>query len=246
MMARLLKSLLIIIALLPLAARANNLRVWEKAHALYRQKNYDSALFYYQKAATLYPGNADVCYNLGNTYYRLHRMGPAVLYYKKALLHNPSFREAKDNLLLAQARAGSRPAADNDIFFIRWWNAATDASRSTAWSIAALAFFLGLPALAYLRTVKSRKEIKPQLLIAAGALCAVCLIAAFVSARHAMMKDTAVVLTPDARITMAGRSFPVAEGTVVQLTDSNHRQWLVSLPDGRNGWMNQEQLGRIN
>src|SRR4051812_15187191 len=77
---------------------------WEKAGNFYSNKQYDSAAYYYEQIAALKPRNAAVYYNLGNSYYRLNLIGPAVLNYERALHIDPSYKEAQDNLSLTQSR----------------------------------------------------------------------------------------------------------------------------------------------
>src|ERR1700744_3575460 len=88
-------------ALHSLAAGDSNM-LWQKANELYQQKQYDSAAQCLEQIAALKPQNEIVYYNLGNTYYKLNKIAPAVLNYERALRINPDYKEAKDNLLLAQ------------------------------------------------------------------------------------------------------------------------------------------------
>src|ERR1044071_4582958 len=53
-------------------------QIWQKGNSYYAQKQYDSAAVYFEKLAAENPGNAVVYYNLGNAYYRLNQVGPAV------------------------------------------------------------------------------------------------------------------------------------------------------------------------
>src|SRR5690606_26240313 len=77
---------------------------WQKGNQYYEQKNYDSAAYYYNRIATLQPNDAEVYYNLVNTYYRLNLVGKAVLNYERALKYAPNHQLAADNLYLTQSR----------------------------------------------------------------------------------------------------------------------------------------------
>src|SRR5579875_3894304 len=107
----------------------NNL--WQKGNNYYQQKQYDSASYYYEQIAVRQPQNADVYYNLGNTYYKLNNIGLAVLNYRRALRINPDFKEAKDNLFLTESRINNRIPYSGDIFFIKWWKSLTRETRAT-------------------------------------------------------------------------------------------------------------------
>src|SRR5947199_7094884 len=91
--------------------------LWQKGNAAYQLKQYDSALYYYEQLAAQKPRNAEIYYNIGNTYYRLNRIGHAVLNYQRALKIDPGYKEAKDNLLLAQGRISNNIHDAGNIFF---------------------------------------------------------------------------------------------------------------------------------
>ncbi len=42
---------------------------WQNANRFYQQKQYDSAVVYYEKIAVLQSSNSALYYNLGNAYY---------------------------------------------------------------------------------------------------------------------------------------------------------------------------------
>src|ERR1700679_3139368 len=102
------KSYLILVIILlscfrSMAVESYNVQ-WQKGTTFYAQKQYDSAAIYFEQIAALKPQNAEVYYNLGNTYYRLNKIAPAVLNYQRALQINPDYKDAKDNLALTETR----------------------------------------------------------------------------------------------------------------------------------------------
>ena len=98
------------------SAFADGTELLEKAEAAFKQGNEflktepDKAELFYRKAADYYSSiidsgvkNAELYYNLGNTYYRLHETGNAVLNYRKALLYNTGDSRIKYNLESARS-----------------------------------------------------------------------------------------------------------------------------------------------
>src|SRR5580698_2386656 len=118
-------SAIILISCFRSIAVGNYNTQWQKGTAFYQQMQYDSAAYYFEQVAALKPQNAEVYYNLGNTYYRLNKIPQAVLNYERALRINPEHKDANENLLLTQNRIINRIQPANEIFFITWWQAVT-------------------------------------------------------------------------------------------------------------------------
>jgi hypothetical protein len=95
-------SLLILILILVLqlfSTTKNNLA--KQANSAYTKKQFSEALALYEKMENQGVQNADMYYNMGNCYYRLQKLGGAILYYKRALRLNSAHASAQKNLQLA-------------------------------------------------------------------------------------------------------------------------------------------------
>lgn len=225
--------------------------VWQKANKCYQQKQYDSAALYYEQIAALNPGNAVIYFNLGNTYYRLNKIGPAILNFERALKIDPDYKEAQDNLALTQGRISNQVHPHNDIFFVRWWESITRADRAAMWSVAALITFVLFMLTLFLRRFNSslgpRIPIQVQGVLLFVFLCVLGI--AFTASRNHTEHTGAVVMQNDAALMNAGlKGKPqalVPEGTVVKINSYNGEWIEVSLPDGRTGWMLQSLVTKI-
>ena len=223
---------------------------WKKGNVLYEQKQYDSAAHYFEQIATLKPENAEVYYNLGNTYYRLNNIGLSILNYERALRINPEYKEAKDNLLLAQSRINNHIAFTGDIFFISWWQSATRPDKATAWAVAALITFVIIILLLIVRNFqKSGNRLPVQLPGVLGFVCVCLLVFAFAAASHTMQHAGAVVMQNDAPLMnndLKGKPLAlIPEGTTVKINEEKAEWVEVSLPDGRIGWLQQGLISKI-
>jgi tetratricopeptide (TPR) repeat protein len=247
------RNLLLITAALLLSslhcfAEGNYSVQWQKGNSCYEHKQYDSAAFYYEQIAALKPLNAELYYNLGNTYYRLNKIGFAVLNYERALKINPEYKEAKDNLLLAQSRISNNINPIGEIFFIRWWNTITMPGNATTWAVIALITFLlfiGLLLLTRLR--KARAPIQLQGILVVMFLCFLSL--AFFSTKNSTQRSGAVIMEGDAPLMnreLKGKPLMlVPEGTVVKIEQEQNGWVQVKLPNGREGWLQQSLVIRI-
>jgi tetratricopeptide (TPR) repeat protein len=223
---------------------------WQRATALYDQKEYDSSASYFEQIAKLKPANAVVYYNLGNAYYRANRVAPAILNYERALKADPDYKDAKDNLALAQNRIPNHLVESGDIFFVRWWRGMTGPNRATMWAVLALIFFLAVMGIAVARKYgKKGSRIPIQVPGVIGFIFCCFLFLAFISATNAYEHNTAVVMEND--VPLMGRAQRgkavgmVPEGTTVHVLGESAGWVEVSLPDGRTGWLEQGDITAI-
>ena len=231
-------------------ATGNYAAQWQKGTTFYQQMQYDSAAYYFQQIAAVKPQNAEVYYNLGNAYYRLNKIAPAVLNYQRALHLNPDYKEAKDNLALTESRISNHIQPAGDIFFIDWWNNITRADKTSQWSVTALVIFiLIILVMMARRFTKPGNSIPVQLPGVLGFVCLCFLILAFVSAKNAQQSIQAVVMQNDAPLMNSeqkGKPLSlVPEGTTVKILGEKTGWVEVALPDGRSGWIQQNLIDKI-
>ncbi len=243
-------SILILLCSLKGYATANYSVQWQKGTTCYQQMKYDSAAYFFEQIAALKPKNAEVYYNLGNTYYRLNRIGPAVVNYQRALKINPAYKEAKDNLSLTEGRIANRIHSTGDIFFIDWWENLTHPNKASSWAVAALiTFTLIITCLAVRRFVPSGEKLPVQLPGVLGFVCTIFLVLAFAAAQRTEQATAAVVMQNDAPMMngeQKGKPLSlIPEGTTVKIVGEKGNWAEITLPDGRNGWLSQSLISKI-
>lgn len=220
---------------------------WTKANRFYAAKEYDSAAFYYDKIAVTQPDDPEVYYNLGNAYYRLNHVAASILNYKRALRLQPDYKDAKDNLQLAQSRMNKKVVVSKDIFFIAWWKSLTSPSLAQFWAMAAFIVFLAFLLAQYLKHFKN-SSIHLGIFYSVGLLFVFMMIAALVSANKRVVHEEAVVMQPDAVFKTdlkTGKPEMLSEGTIVKWKSIQGNNVSVVLPDGRDGWINAASLEKI-
>jgi hypothetical protein len=244
-------TILAIVLFYPICGKAGTYKQqWDKATLYYIQKQYDSAVYYFELVAASKPQNTEVYYNLGNSYYRLNRIGLSILNYQRALHIDPSNKRAEDNLSVAQARISHQIPVTEDIFFIVWWHNITSHTKATGWTVAALIAFLLIIATLWVRrfsTAGAKVPIQAPGIL--GFICIVFLLFGFVAAGKAQQSPGAVIMENDTPLMNASlKGKPAAllpEGVTIKVI-SEQGTWVeVSLPDGRTGWVQQAQIGKI-
>ncbi len=224
---------------------------WSKGNDFFKKKSYDSAAAYYEKIAVQRPHNAEVYYNLGNAYYRLNKIGFAVLNYERALQINPDYTEAKENLILTRSRIPTHIPQTGDIFFIAWWDALTRADRATTWAVWGLVLFLsaiGISMLMYFK--KGGMRIPPQVPGILGFAWLCMMVLAYNAAQNYKNCHLAVVMQNDAPLMnleqKGGKPMSlIPEGTTVKISALKGEFAEVTLPDGRKGWVEQTWLNKV-
>ena len=81
-------------------------KAFANANELYKKENYEAAATKYEFINTnLKVESAELYFNLGNCYYKLDKVAPAIFNFEKALLFNPNDEVVKTNLEFAQKKA---------------------------------------------------------------------------------------------------------------------------------------------
>ncbi len=93
------KFILILILIFQLSSAQT---AFEKGNQLYQKENYTEAINSYESILASGEHSADLYFNIGNCYYKLHKVAPAVYNYEKALQLNPNDDEIKTNLDFAR------------------------------------------------------------------------------------------------------------------------------------------------
>lgn len=243
---------ILLFTLLTLTAHAANeyAAEWEKGNTFFQAEQYDSAAHYYETIAEQKPHNAEIYYNLGNTYYRLNKIGQAVLNYERALKITPGHQQASDNLYLTQSRIENRIQKVPEIFFLRWWRGITQTSLTNVYAIIACLLFLIIIGLHIgIRGGFIKYKLPIQASVAGITLSLVFIVLSLISALRFTNHNEAIVMQNQSPL-MAEPKYGaqkslIPEGTKVIISDKNGSWSEVTLPDGRKGWLEQSSIERI-
>ncbi len=78
---------------------------FDKGNTLYQKGSYQEAINAYESIVKSGNESAEVYFNLGNCYYKLNKVAPAVYNFEKALLLSPNDSEIQNNLSFARKMA---------------------------------------------------------------------------------------------------------------------------------------------
>lgn len=258
------RRIILLISLIAFALSASAVpETLQRADSAYAREDYRLAAQLYAKTLEESGPSPTVFYNLGNTNYRLNKIGKAILNYERALKLDPSFEEARTNLEFVNSKITDKPEDDSS-FLGNLYQSIVEYYSSNTWAWIALAsFILMLGCIAmyiFTRRVIVRK---------AGFFGAIILLfvtiflitVAYNSALRVNRNDRAVVMVPTTNLTSAPRSpkdktekvVPVHEGTVLRIIDSvatpddaaSHMYYDVKINNTSRAWVKAADVERI-
>lgn len=230
------------------AVNADSLKV--VADSAYAKEDFDKAANTYLRIAKM-GESADICYNLGNCFYRLDDISRAILWYERASLLSPGDEDIRFNLDMARSKTIDRVIPRHEFFFVTWYRSMTNWMSADAWAHWSLiVFVLCLIALAiyiYAQPIWLRKTgftlaVVFLLLTIMGNICA------WSQRSRLANRDGAIVMSPSAVVkstpaTSGSDLFVLHEGTYVSIRDNSLNDWAeVTLADGKQGWIEKKQI----
>jgi tetratricopeptide (TPR) repeat protein len=224
---------------------------FEKANKLYEQQAYDSAAYYYEQVLESGTTNAAVYFNLGNSFFRLKKVGLALLNYEKARRLSPNDPDILANIRYANSAIIDRlPQPEQSFIEAVMFRVHTLLPLSTQlWILLSLCtalcvlFSLGLYVSPNARLwIIYLSSLLVLLTVVVGT-------SAGIKIYNSERAGYAIVLTPslDAKNQPNGNKvlFTVHEGTKFRVRKHINEWSLVSLPTGVSGWVLTSSLGKI-
>jgi tetratricopeptide (TPR) repeat protein len=225
-----------------------------EANKLYQQEKYVEALLLYDEINTNNLESDDLYYNMANAYYKTNQVAPAVYYYEKALLLNPSHTDAAYNLKFAK-----RMGIDNieplpqtigqkfrENFILKF--------SYNVWAYIAVvcSFVFAILFLLYHFAYSSiRKRFYFVMSILSAVFIVISVVFAYSNYDHYKNYKIAIVYAEQSSVksapTASGEiSFELHEGTKVQLLESLDGYKKIKIADGKIGWIAEDDIKALN
>ena len=239
---------LIIILLLAISATSyatgtDSLQI--KAVDSYTEQRYQEALEFYQEIEAQGLISSDLCYNIGNCYYKTGENARAILYYERAIKLNPQNVDAKNNLTLAQQFTLDKIDELPQFILTKWFDGVKYLFTSDSWAIIALVLF-ALTLLFVLGYIFFTSKGKRKCSFAFAIVSMVLALSSYglsLSQRgDVISEDNAVVTLPVVSVKSSPGDggttlFVIHEGLKVQILDSLGSWSQIEIADGRQGWV---------
>ncbi len=227
--------------------------LYNEAVEAYQNKQFSQAL---EKFLTLEDEgivNADLYYNIGNSFFRDEQLGRAVVYYLKALKVDPNHHRARQNLNFALEITQDEQSLRTDDTLGRIWSAIVTTFPLNLLAIITLAILVLIVLTINWMIIYYRGKEKSIPIFILTFLIVLFSISLLISITrwNTLHDDSQAVLIAGQASGYSGpseeftRIFTIHEGIIVTIEQAENNWLLVKLPNGTGGWMKSAGLERV-
>ncbi|HTG67418.1 MAG TPA: tetratricopeptide repeat protein [Flavobacterium sp.] len=226
---------------------------FEKGNDLYKNGKYQQAIDAYTSELAAKKQSAELYFNLGNCYYKLNKVAPAIYNYEKALVLNPKDTDIVNNLKFAQKRTVDEIKEVPTVGFAKLLRDFTAIYHYNTWAWIAVAFSV-LFLLSFLGYYFSELALNKRLFFFGMFLMLVFVLISFSSAvvekSHFKNERPAIVFTQmtDVKSEPQNKGASVLilhEGTKVFVKETVDNWKKVQLTDGTEGWIESDAIQEV-
>lgn len=246
------KKYIYILLLITQCSFAQN--AFEQGNQFYQKENYQEAIKHYESVLASGKQSSELYFNLGNSYYKLHKVAPAIYNFEKAAQLNPGDSDIQTNLEFARKMAIDDIKEVPKVGFNKLLQDLTSSYHFDTWAWIAIVFsfvFLGFFVGYYFSTTAFRKRI-----YFAGMF--VVLLAILISISSGMYEKNrianekpAIVFAETVNVksepkATSPNAFVLHEGTKVFIMESIANWKKIQLADESTGWIESESIKELD
>lgn len=227
--------------------------LFSEANQQYQNKQFIEAIASYNKIVDNGYESPVLFYNLANAYFRINKIGYAILNYEKALKLAPGDEDIIYNLKLANARQQDKIKEVPQIFIVQWWDEFVTMFTIDGWAVITLIFYFVIMGSIVLYIFTRSRSVSRLTFISGSAGFAAFVIWAiilFSAVNRESTREFGVLLTevqsvkvsPDAG---SNDAFVIHEGVKFTVNDKVGDWVKIKLADGKVGWLPSNTFGLI-
>jgi len=234
-------------------AQAGAERLFDEAAILYQQADFQGSLDKFQQIEDSGLNSAALLYNIGNCYYKLNRIGKAILYYERALRIQPSDDDIKANLDIANQATTDKLHDPGQFALARRLIGILHFVPFTLVLRMAGALYLVMMVVLILRVFSRNPATRRGLSLGTALLAILLTLTAALGSLQwwdRLNRIEAIVQATEVRVKSspgleATEVFTIHEGARVRI-DQQTSGWVeIVLPDGKAGWVPVEAVEKI-
>ena len=224
--------------------------LFTNANDLYKNEKFEQAIELYKNIESKGFISSELYYNLGNSYYKLNKVGPSIYYYEKALQLNPLNEDVQNNLVFAKRLALDNIEELPKTVFQKFNANYLQQLSYNQWAIVTVVFCF-LASLFFLLFYLSQKPSLKRSFFVISVFGFFFLIVSFVITLNqynfAKNNKVAIVFAEETSVRNAPtlnseEVFTLHEGTKVTVLDSIDDWKKIKLADGKIGWIIAEEI----
>ena len=241
-----------IIWIIPLPAQ-DIYKLVEKGNEYFMNGEYELAISEYQAVIDSGFESSELYYNLGNAYYKSHKITMALVYYEKANLLDPGDEEILHNLEMTRQLAIDKIDHLPEFLPKIWYRRFISLLKTDQWAyISLVAFPVSL--LLFLVYLFVRKIRIRKLSFWMAVFMLIISLSTFVFSYHQKRlvynHSYAIIISPSVTIKSSPDEsgtelFQLHEGTKVEIIDQLGEWKEIKLSDGNVGWLRMEELIKL-
>lgn len=249
MRQHILSILLVLISMAAVHAQPAR-QFFKEGNEHYRQENYSKAIEAYEQALEEDVSSAALYYNLANAYYKTDQLGEAILYYERAQRLDPDDDEIRQNLKIARERTIDRFEEMPKPVARQAYQSVFQLLSPSGWAWLAIVLLLVMLAGAWLYFFTSRNRPGFASGLVSLILAVLCLQLAYAHHNYLDENRAAIVLSESSYVKsgpsqQAEDVFILHLGTKALVTESYEGWKKIKLPDGKVGWIPEEDIEEI-
>jgi tetratricopeptide (TPR) repeat protein len=222
---------------------------FEKVYRLYDEGKFDEAASSYQELLDKYQiQSPDLYLNLANSYFKAGRIGPAVLYYKKALRLAPGDEGIAFNLKFAMEQYSLPVDSEQSWFNEKFTSFINLIPMNKALPVAVLFYWIFMLALILALFFRKRALLFSTIFMAVLFVA----ISAYAGIKYyaGNLHPEGVVLTETAEIMYSFEggekvAFTLREGSVVEILNHRNGWHQIKDADDNIGWIKSDEMGTV-
>ena len=249
------KRILFLLLIITNSVSAQNVdSLFVNANNLYKTGKFEEAIEEYKKIETKELVSIELYYNLGNSYYKLNKVGPSIYYYEKALNLDSSNEDVINNLVFAKRLALDNIEELPKTVFQKFNKNYLQKLSYNQWAIVVITFsVLGslLFLLFYFAEIPAKKRFYFVTSIVSFILLLSSLFITYNQYKISQKNKLAIVFAEETEIRNAPTLnseivFTLHEGTKVIVLDAVDNWKKVKIKDGKLGWIIAEDIKLLN
>jgi tetratricopeptide (TPR) repeat protein len=249
------KKILFLLLMVASSVVAQNTdKLFSSANDLYKSDKLEEAIETYKKIESQGLVSSELYYNLGNSYYKLNKVGPSIYYYEKALKINPLNEDVKNNLVFAKRLALDNIEELPKTVFQKFNKNFLQKLSYNQWAIVVIVFSF-LASFLFLLFYFANSPSKKRFYFVTSILSFIFLISSFAITynQYSLAKNNKVAIVfaektevRNAPTLNSEEIFTLHEGTKVIVLDTIDDWKKIKIADGKLGWIIASEIKLLN